>query len=793
MLIQLDTLARRDAPKPIGRANRGSVHRISRTEFDLKWTVSESSSTADLGKVLHHMDTQLNDLLEGEYKTNNVQPHDHVGLQITFEGEQKPYGKKAPRREDPLKKLLEMLERILQSNHTLTLKRWLLTIDIFRNPAGGAFKRSKQPASSHDENTPPNSSLPHRSAKKSRQVSAKQFILQVQEEDSDGRNVTMSDESDSEASDMDLADFIVPDDHMSDDEHQSPPPPHSATSRSSTTSTSSSSAHAMYLHWNRDDQTNRDAPKFKALTSHKPRPSNQMQKSASTSIPPPPPPPPPPPRSSLRCSTVASSSTSSSSSANVSTRVKNHLGKRTRPHSQPHRKRARDVITMHRIPLPPSQRRKTSHQPVRDTGMHIPFPPPPPPPARVKAVPPEQRHAKRQKKHPAPLHQQLRPELAASFSPQPSIPFAQVQSAEIPPPPPPHAPTAVHASSSTSSSSATFSASASSSQSVSKEPPNARARGIHINPFCKDALRKKKCIIWIENPDDELCLYRAVAVAEAHKKWKEAQEAYELTKSTGAPQPPMRVVKALKKDYHTMMRKRTAKRKVKRQENRARELRAAIQGSAPGTFDDVVKLAHHLQRNIVVLNLDFQDATPRNVEFQTRRVHDYGVETTLFVYREVSSSDTYDLFLFSPRGRCCSNRIHRDIHVNWSNLYILVSMARIDTARLIVWSCLYPGDLFVLHHSQADISSFMYALFQSEFVDEYHAWHFSHVTWFVGRSLQHGHLDHRLHGPRLLLPPVHDWLRPPLQAPVPRRWIMLRVPPPPKSAQGSAAGAEDLR
>jgi len=84
-----------------------------------------------------------------------------------------------------------------------------------------------------------------------------------------------------------------------------------------------------------------------------------------------------------------------------------------------------------------------------------------------------------------------------------------------------------------------------------------------------------------------------------------------------------------------MKRKRTAKKKYKRQEDRAKELQAAVQGSAPGTFDDVVQLAHHLTRNIVVLNLDFQDSTPRNVEFQTRNVHDYGVQTTIFIYREV--------------------------------------------------------------------------------------------------------------------------------------------------------------
>ena len=115
-----------------------------------------------------------------------------------------------------------------------------------------------------------------------------------------------------------------------------------------------------------------------------------------------------------------------------------------------------------------------------------------------------------------------------------------------------------------------------------------------------------------------------MAVAKAHKVWQDA-------KTSGQCKT---VVNDLRKKYHTMRQRRTEKRKVMMQENAARNLQQVVQGQAPATFDDVVKVAHHLQLNIVVLNLDFQDSTPRNVEFQTRAIHDYGADTTLFVYRE---------------------------------------------------------------------------------------------------------------------------------------------------------------
>jgi len=129
------------------------------------------------------------------------------------------------------------------------------------------------------------------------------------------------------------------------------------------------------------------------------------------------------------------------------------------------------------------------------------------------------------------------------------------------------------------------------------------------------------------NPDDELCLYRAVVVSLAHKKYEEAVNSGKSKRECAE----------LKKQYNNIKKARTAKRKTRKQEVAAKQLQSEVHGKAPADFDDVVKVAHHLKRNIVVLNMDYQNTKPRFVQFQTRNVHDYGVDTTLFVYLEVRS------------------------------------------------------------------------------------------------------------------------------------------------------------
>lgn len=44
-------------------------------------------------------------------------------------------------------------------------------------------------------------------------------------------------------------------------------------------------------------------------------------------------------------------------------------------------------------------------------------------------------------------------------------------------------------------------------------------------PSSKEALQRKRSIIPIINPDDDLCLYRAISVSLAHKKIQEAKDA----------------------------------------------------------------------------------------------------------------------------------------------------------------------------------------------------------------------------------------------------------------------------
>ena len=128
----------------------------------------------------------------------------------------------------------------------------------------------------------------------------------------------------------------------------------------------------------------------------------------------------------------------------------------------------------------------------------------------------------------------------------------------------------------------------------------------------------------MDNSNDELCMYRAVVVAKA---FKELEEAKDMKKNS-------MTIKSLQNEYISL--KKTYQFSVNRkQETAARNLQRSVQGAAPASFDDVVKVAHHLQRNIIVLNLDMQNAKPRNVQFETRKIKDYGWRTSLFVYLEV--------------------------------------------------------------------------------------------------------------------------------------------------------------
>ena len=124
---------------------------------------------------------------------------------------------------------------------------------------------------------------------------------------------------------------------------------------------------------------------------------------------------------------------------------------------------------------------------------------------------------------------------------------------------------------------------------------------------------------------DQLCFYRAILISKAHR---ELQEAKDLKRDQS-------LIKSLHKLYDALKKTRKLPKINRIQERAAQELREAVSGAAPATFDDVVKVAHHLRRNIVVLNLDMQMSKPRNVQFQTRSIKDYGWQTTLLVYLEV--------------------------------------------------------------------------------------------------------------------------------------------------------------
>ena len=170
---------------------------------------SQSQEEHDLGVMLAYVDTQLTHLIDHFLAQQNTLPHDRVGIILEVDGDDRRYGKTTKMSDNPLQTLFDFIRALLQSNEVLALKKWIITVDIFRNPTGGVIRRvgptGKNRTSSNVRRTP---------AKRRKKPS---FLLEVQEVDSQGRPVPMSDGSDSE-SDGDLSDFVVSDGHVSEED-----------------------------------------------------------------------------------------------------------------------------------------------------------------------------------------------------------------------------------------------------------------------------------------------------------------------------------------------------------------------------------------------------------------------------------------------------------------------------------------------------------------------------------------------------------------------------------------------
>ena len=460
-------------------------HRVT---YKLRWIRSQPHLSTDLGVKLAHIDTQLTTLIDSYLEQQRVQPHDLVGVILEIEGDERRYGRTTNVSENPLQVLFDYIRALLQANEVLTLKTWVMTVDIFRNPTGGV----QRPTSVR------------RGLKPS-------FLLEVQEVDEHGRAVAMSDDSESE-SDGDLSDFIVSDGYLSADEEV-------IQERSSLARMSDTEQSPLCLNLARN---HRRGSSQILTTDHHPgevihrkrQPSSSPKYSESK---------PPPPKISKILAVESPSS-----------------------------------------PPPPN----SSH--LRPT----PSPPPPPPPSKPPPPPPP---------------------------PLPPPP--------PPPPPPPHP--------------------------LRRTQNLSQAGRIKANSLQHVASKKARrgCVISIDNPNDQLCMYRAVVVAKAHREWQEAKE----RKKDAA------TIQSLHREYIALRRIQQAPKVNRMQETAARTLQQSVQGAAPASFDDVLKVARYLQRNIVVLNLDMQGAKPRNVQFQTRSIQDFGWQTTLLVYLEVRISEVLKL------------------------------------------------------------------------------------------------------------------------------------------------------
>lgn len=115
------------------------------------------------------------------------------------------------------------------------------------------------------------------------------------------------------------------------------------------------------------------------------------------------------------------------------------------------------------------------------------------------------------------------------------------------------------------------------------------------------------CIITVDDADDQLCLYHAVAIAKAHKQWSEAKE---NKKDKATIDSIYKVYKCLRRNYKGA------------QKRNFQELvgctcsRHATSGATPGTLDDVLKFAHYVHRNIVALNINMRPHVPDTSSFK---------------------------------------------------------------------------------------------------------------------------------------------------------------------------------
>ena len=561
MLLDLQVLRTQHFVHPIGpNPTPQHTHRVI---YNLRWSRSQSHHSTDLGAMLSHIDTQLTTLIDNFLQQQHTQPHDHVGIILEIDGDDRRYGRTTRLSENPLEVLFDYIRALLQSNEVLAFKTWVMTVDIFRNPTGGGRRRQQ-----------------------ARSGLKPSFLLEVQEVDSRGMAVAMSDDSESETGD-DLSDFVVSDGYLSADEED----------------LQSCSPFARRF------VTDKPSPCFTHVPIHiSPAPSRSATEQLSR--------------------------------------------------ERIHRKRWEVSLPAMSSPPPPPPKRGRLQSNVASIPPPPPSPPPPPPPRQ-------------------------------------------------PPPPPP----------------------------ATNQPSCIPKRSLagHIKANSLQHIARKKaargCIISIDNPNDQLCMYRAVIVAQAHKEWQEAKERKEDTPT----------IEALHREYVSLRKIRQAPKVNRKQESAARNLQQTVHGAVPATFDDVVKVAHHLQRNIVVLNLDMQDARPRNVQFQTRTIQDYGWQTTLLLYLEVRST---------PFVSCFS--ILCDHHLSPS---LYSTCLKIDFSSCAGTEVVSRGLRMKCKFQNRDCRSLILKT-------ELHTEYIIIVCVFlllmlVERTLLHRHLDEGFHGRPPLLPTVH--------------------------------------
>ena len=133
-IVQVERRQRFDVADDIGFAG---CEWFLELNFDLD---AQQATTIDILDILVTLDGELDAIFQGvfdeENKREELSPHDVVHLEIAFEAGGENFYVNCRLAENPVQRLFNGIERVLQSSKELLFGRWYVRLTILRAPVG---------------------------------------------------------------------------------------------------------------------------------------------------------------------------------------------------------------------------------------------------------------------------------------------------------------------------------------------------------------------------------------------------------------------------------------------------------------------------------------------------------------------------------------------------------------------------------------------------------------------------------------------------------------------------------